>query len=313
MLNEVSNGYTIGIDDIVVEDEQSNKSKLKKAIINKELYYIKTGCFGIPLACMGEYISNRFLYTLGYNVAETFLGRHRGLDCIIIKNFVPSGWEYLTYSELIDNNPKYSGLNIEELARELTMEHIDRLNMQRQYWGQFIGDALLLNENRKPNDWGFLRNKSTGSYKAAPIHSNSHTLDPYAVELMGENRLEITSWEALATCGKPYGSSKGFIQNIQGNKACDIFFEELIQLSSVGASKIIAIAKWASRDVERRCPRLLVPFYIKLIVLRYLCIICGNSYPHALDTYRKFERQAELANPELLDYEDTSLTWLQAE
>lgn len=155
----------------------------------------KNSSYGFTYNHISEYLGSHIFEIAGLETQQTWLGRYKGEDVVVLKDFTSKSELFVPFNEVGDSSldmdretGKYTYADIMKLLnanRKLTCvsETIDC------FWDMFIMDAFLGNFDRHGSNWGFL--KKNNQYRLAPVFDNGSCLFPKLVT--DEQCLEVMS------------------------------------------------------------------------------------------------------------------------
>lgn len=153
--------------------------------LNGENYIIKfrkNSTTGLTYNHVSEYLGSHIFEMAGMDTQETWLGRYKDEDVVVMKDFTSDEDIFVPFNDVGDSSldmdkerVQYSYIDIMDMLeanRKLTCveETVDA------FWDMFIMDALLGNFDRHGSNWGFLKRK--GRYRLAPVFDNGSCLFP---------------------------------------------------------------------------------------------------------------------------------------
>lgn len=150
-------------------------------------------------SCIAEYIGCHIFNSVGIRAQETILGVYRknGTEKIVVacKDFTSPGVVLQDFASLQNSviDSKHSCYSTELSDIMQTMEAQTALSpafLKQHFWNLFIVDALIGNENRSNENWGFLYNTATDEVIIAPVYGCSRSLYPQADETAIQDALK---------------------------------------------------------------------------------------------------------------------------
>lgn len=150
-------------------------------------------------SCIAEYIGCHIFNSVGIRAQETILGVYRknGTEKIVVacKDFTSPGVVLQDFASLQNSviEPRHSCYSTELSDIMQTMEAQTALSpafLKQHFWNLFIVDALIGNENRSNENWGFLYNTATDEVIIAPVYGCSRSLYPQADETAIQDALK---------------------------------------------------------------------------------------------------------------------------
>ena len=129
---------------------------------------------------ISEYLGSHIFSILGIRTQEAYLGYYKGEEVVLIKDFNEEGSFFVPFDELSDlvldeENAvfEYSFENVISLIKE-NNKMADVKKTIDTMWEIYIVDALIANEDRHGNNWGFI--KKNNKHALAPIFDNDSSL-----------------------------------------------------------------------------------------------------------------------------------------
>ena len=129
---------------------------------------------------VSEYLGSHIFSILGIEAQEAFLGKYKGEEVVLIKDFNKEGSFFVPFNELsdayLDEDDgvfEYSFEDVIKLIKE-NEKIVDVKKTVETLWEVYIVDALIANADRHGNNWGFI--KKEGRHTLAPIFDNDHSL-----------------------------------------------------------------------------------------------------------------------------------------
>ena len=150
-------------------------------------------------SCIAEYIGCHIFNSVGIRAQETILGVYRknGTEKIVVacKDFTSPGVVLQDFASLQNSviDSKHSCYSTELSDIMQTMEAQTALSpafLKQHFWNLFIVDALIGNENRSNENWGFLYNAATDEITIAPVYDCGSSLYPQADETAIQDALK---------------------------------------------------------------------------------------------------------------------------
>ena len=148
---------------------------------------------------IAEYIGCHIFNSVGILAQETILGVYRknGAEKIVVacKDFTSPGVVLQDFASLknsvIDSKHSCYSTELSEIIQVMEAQSaFPPAFLKRHFWNLFIVDALIGNENRSNEDWGFLYNAATDEITIAPVYDCGSSLYPQADEMTMQNALE---------------------------------------------------------------------------------------------------------------------------
>lgn len=129
---------------------------------------------------ISEYIGSHIFSILGITTQEVYLGRYKDEQVVLIKDFNKEGSFFVPFDELsdlvLDEEDGFFEYSFENVIR-LIKENPKIVDVQKTVdtlWEVYIIDALIANEERHGNNWGFI--KKNNEHTLAPIFDNDVSL-----------------------------------------------------------------------------------------------------------------------------------------
>ena len=140
-------------------------------------------------SCISEYICCHIFNMLGISAQETMLGTYNvnGKEKIVCacKDFTSEDTVLYDFcsikNTIIDSEFNGKGTDINEIMETIQLqEYMDPKRLTEFFYDLFVVDALIGNFDRHNGNWGFLFNKSGGTYSIALIYDCGSCLLPQA-------------------------------------------------------------------------------------------------------------------------------------
>ena len=151
---------------------------------------------------ISEYLGSHIFSILGIKTQEVYLGKYNGEEVVLIKDFNEKGSFFVPFDELSDlvldeedGFFEYSFESVIKLIKE-NPKIIDIEKTVDTLWEIYIVDALIANEERHGNNWGFI--KKNNQHTLAPIFDNDASLyyevaDDEKIKEILKNKEEINN------------------------------------------------------------------------------------------------------------------------
>lgn len=172
---------------------------------------------GHSTCCAAEYIGCHIFNSVGIRAQETILGVYRKSEeekiVVACKDFTSPGVVLQDFASLKNSviDPKHSCYSTElsEIIQAMEAQSaFPPAFLKRHFWDLFIVDALIGNENRSNEDWGFLYNAATDEITIAPVYDCGSSLYPQADEMAMQNALEDQQQRDIQTFSLPLSRIK---------------------------------------------------------------------------------------------------------
>ena len=166
---------------------------------------------------IAEYIGCHIFNSIGIRAQETTLGVYRknGAEKIVVacKDFTSLGVVLQDFASLknsvIDSKHSCYSTELSEIIQAMEAQSaFPPAFLKRHFWDLFIVDALIGNENRSNEDWGFLYNAATDEITIAPVYDCGSSLYPQADEAIMRNTLENQRQRDIQTFSSPLSRIK---------------------------------------------------------------------------------------------------------
>ena len=148
---------------------------------------------------IAEYIGCHIFNSVGIRAQETILGVYQknGVEKIVAacKDCTSPGVVLQDFASLknsvIDSRYSCYSTELSDIMQAIEAQTaFPPAFLKRHFWDLFIVDALLGNENRSNENWGFLYNTATDEITIAPVYDCGSSLYPRADEMAMRNALE---------------------------------------------------------------------------------------------------------------------------
>lgn len=146
-------------------------------------YIVKFAKEGLASAIYSEYVASNFITALGVSCQKVWWGYADGQMVNIIQDFKRPGEELHSFQDVdqadLDTHNKTENAYTYENVLDLLQRNgkADGEATIKQFWEQFICDAILGNRDRHAGNWGFLTDPQ-GECRPAPIYDNGGSLFP---------------------------------------------------------------------------------------------------------------------------------------
>ena len=166
---------------------------------------------------IAEYIGCHIFNSVGIRAQETILGVYRknGVERIVVacKDFTSPGVVLQDFASLqnsvIDSEHSCYSTELSEIIQVMETQTVfPPAFLKQHFWDLFIVDALIGNENRSNENWGFLYNAATDEITIAPVYDCGSSLYPQADEMAIRNALEDQQQRNLQTFSRPLSRIK---------------------------------------------------------------------------------------------------------
>ena len=158
----------------------------KKSILIAEIPYLvkfqKNSREGLRFNHVSEYLGSHIFALLGVEAQETFLGKYKEENVVIIRDFLGEDEVFVPFNGVGDSSLEqdkekyqYSYEDVIDMLRD-NVKLTDVEQTIAQFWDMFIIDALIANFDRHGSNWGFI--KKDHKYRLSPIFDNGSSLFP---------------------------------------------------------------------------------------------------------------------------------------
>ena len=164
-----------------------------------------------------EYIGCHIFNSVGIRAQETVLGVYRknSTEKVVVacKDFTSPGVVLQDFASLknsvIDSKHSCYSTELSDIIRVMEAQTaFPPAFLKRHFWNLFIIDALIGNENRSNENWGFLYNAATDEITIAPVYDCGSSLYPQADEMAMQNALEDQRQRDIQTFSLPLSRIK---------------------------------------------------------------------------------------------------------
>lgn len=172
---------------------------------------------GYASSSIAEYIGCHIFNSVGIRAQETILGVYRknGAEKIVVacKDFTSPGVVLQDFVSLqnsvIDSGHSSYSTELSDIMQAMEAQTaFPPALLKRHFWDMFIVDALIGNENRANENWGFLYHTTTDEITIAPVYGCGGSLYPQADEMAMRNILEDRRQRDLRTFSLPLSRIK---------------------------------------------------------------------------------------------------------
>ncbi|MDO4383700.1 MAG: HipA domain-containing protein [Eubacteriales bacterium] len=163
----------------------SGAERKKSILINGRYYLVKfrkNSREGLRFNHVSEYLGSHIFALNGIKAQETFLGKYKDEDVVVIQDFLEEDEVFIPFNGVGDSSLEqdkekyqYSYADIIEMLED-NVKLTDVEQTIELFWDMFIIDALIANFDRHGSNWGFI--KKNNQYRLAPIFDNGSSLFP---------------------------------------------------------------------------------------------------------------------------------------
>lgn len=166
---------------------------------------------------IAEYIGCHIFNSVGIRAQKTVLGVYRknGTEKVVAacKDFTSPGVVLQDFASLqnsvIDSGHSCYSTELSDIMQSMEAQTAFPSTFLKLYfWDMFIVDALIGNENRSNENWGFLYNTATDEITIAPVYGCGSSLYPQADDAIMRNTLEYPQQQDLRTFSFPLSRVK---------------------------------------------------------------------------------------------------------
>jgi hypothetical protein len=255
-----------------------------------------------------EYIASKLIARLGFQVHTVELGLYKGQVVDIMYDFT-SGTNLSLHSfnstkqssEGTDiHNKDYTYKDVIYLIdKHLKIDDKSKQDAKVQFWDMFICDAIIGNRDRHGGNWGYLSDGT--EYIIAPMYDNGSSLFPGVYKTIKSYK-DVTKRKeflyertftfpaSLFKVKRPDRSYRSNFYEMFTDLSINNTFKDRVMdiRKRIGCSDIIKI----TMDIVNEIPidKIYKRFYIEIIALRYMCIVCQENFD---ETYDKLEKELE--------------------
>ena len=138
-------------------------------------------------SCITEYISCKFIKSLGLDVQEVYLCTYNNDIVVACKDFLLKDESLGSFLELQNKvnhiNSDNKGVSLEKTLEFIKEQEVVKIDeMEKYFWDMFIADALIGNTDRHSNNWGYIFNEETNIRRMSPIYDCGASLYPILSE-----------------------------------------------------------------------------------------------------------------------------------
>ena len=164
-----------------------------------------------------EYIGCHIFNSVGIRAQDTILGIYRknGEEKVVAacKDFTSPGVVLQDFASLqnsvIDSGHSCYSTELSDIMQSMEAQTAFPSTFPKRYfWDMFIVDALIGNENRSNENWGFLYNTATDEIAIAPVYGCGSSLYPQADDAIMRNTLEYPRQRDIQTFSSPLSRIK---------------------------------------------------------------------------------------------------------
>lgn len=181
----------------------SGAERKKSILISDKPYLVKfqkNSREGLRFNHVSEYLGSHIFTLLGIDTQETFLGKYKNEDVVVIQDFLGEDEVFIPFngvgdSSLEQDKEKYQ-YSYEDIIAML-QDNVKLTDVEQTidlFWDMFIIDALIANFDRHGSNWGFI--KKDNKYRLSPVFDNGSSLFPQLntdekIQKILENEYEI--------------------------------------------------------------------------------------------------------------------------
>ena len=161
----------------------SGAERKKSILINEKPYLVKfqkNSREGLRFNHVSEYLGSHIFSLLGIETKETFLGRYKGENVVVIQDFLGEDEIFVPFNGVGDSSLEqdketyqYSYEDIIGML-QANVKLIDVHQTIDLFWDMFIVDAFIANFDRHGSNWGFI--KKDNMYRLSPVFDNGSSL-----------------------------------------------------------------------------------------------------------------------------------------
>lgn len=163
----------------------SGAERKKSILINGIPYLVKfqkNSRDGLRFNHVSEYLGSHIFSMLGVETQETFLGKYRDENVVVIRDFLEEDEVFVPFNGVGDSSlerdkEKYQ-YSYEDIIGML-QDNVKLTDVKQTidlFWDMFIIDALIANFDRHGSNWGFI--KKNHQYRLSPVFDNGSSLFP---------------------------------------------------------------------------------------------------------------------------------------
>lgn len=163
----------------------SGAERKKSILINGIPYLVKfqkNSRDGLRFNHVSEYLGSHIFSMLGVETQETFLGKYRDENVVVIRDFLEEDEVFVPFNGVGDSSlerdkEKYQ-YSYEDIIGML-QDNVKLTDVKQTidlFWDMFIIDALIANFDRNGSNWGFI--KKNHQYRLSPVFDNGSSLFP---------------------------------------------------------------------------------------------------------------------------------------
>lgn len=163
----------------------SGAERKKSILINGIPYLVKfqkNSRDGLRFNHVSEYLGSHIFSMLGVETQETFLGKYKDENVVVIRDFLEEDEVFIPFNGVGDSSlerdkEKYQ-YSYEDIIGML-QDNVKLTDVKQTidlFWDMFIIDALIANFDRHGSNWGFI--KKNHQYRLSPVFDNGSSLFP---------------------------------------------------------------------------------------------------------------------------------------
>lgn len=299
----VSDGFIVN--DLMLNSKEYDGNTDKFGItVGDANYIVKKEKEENSLDIYTEFVASSFIRNLGIECQETFLGYYDNEKVVIIKDFTSEGVYLHSFRDM-----KQSSVDTDISTKEYTYDdiiyliekHLKISNENKngvliRFWEMFICDSILGNRDRHWGNWGYL--STIDGYIEAPIYDNGASLFPnvnrvWQQYLDNEEEFLHKRVYVIPACllkrKRDTGEYKRtnyyeMFNDTTWNSLFNETYHRIIDNYSCGDIFNLIVKTVESSSL---IPKDLKIFYIKIVYMRYACILKRLDFSIAYENLKK--------------------------
>ena len=260
--------------------------------VNDTDYIVKSAKDKLDTSVYSEHIVSTIGKRLGYNTHDTCLYNDNGKVVVLLKDFAVNGYMLRSFKDTAQSSldsdlstKDYTYADVVYMIYKHTKLSADtKEKVIAQFWDMFMLDAIFGNRDRHHGNWGYL--VKSGVYRLAPIFDNGGSLFPnvlmqFASYFTNKRAFLIERSERFPASLLKQKRVNGEVKRTNYYEYMSLegqdkhMHEAYMRAKAIAVSRLFDISKSVCYNLYT--DKLLSEFYVSIILMRYLHIICRYS------------------------------------